>query len=78
MSDVEFNVHHLETEVRDGVRHTILVIETDIPIPPQTHIDKDVLPSIIQQIKQTYLDGGQTIDDVRLVHRDPPDPHASK
>jgi hypothetical protein len=70
MSDVDFHVHRLETEVREGRPHTILVIETDIPIPPQTHIDNDMLPNIIQNIKQTYLDDGQTIDDVRVVHRE--------
>jgi hypothetical protein len=69
MSDVEFHVHHLETEVHDGMPRTILVIETDIPTPPQTHIDKDLLPQVIQQIRQKYLDKGHTIHDVRVIQR---------
>ena len=69
MADVVFHVHRLETEMHDGMLRTILVIETDIPIPPQTHIDKDLLPQIVQQIGQKYLDKGRTIHDVRVVHR---------
>ncbi len=65
----EFHEHHLETELRDGVTRTILVITTDIPIPPKTHIDIDMLPVIVQKIRQIYVDSGRPFDDVRLVHR---------
>ena len=70
MSDVEAHTPHLKTEMRNGEPWTVLVIETDIPIPAETHIDKDNLLWIGQKIKQGYLDRGQRIDEVRLVERE--------
>ena len=67
--NTDVHEYHLETEVRGGIERTILVIVTDIPIPPQTHIDKEMLPDIVQRIRQIYEDSGTTVDDVRLVHR---------
>lgn len=67
--NAEFHEHHIETEVRHGVTRRVLVITTDIPIPPETHIDKDMLPTIVQGIERDYADKGQSYDEVRLVHR---------
>jgi hypothetical protein len=69
MIEAEHHVHRLATEVRNGVTRTILVVETEIPLPPETHIDKDNLPQIVDAIKQSYVKDGKTIDEVRVVSR---------
>lgn len=67
--NVDFHEHQLQRERRDGVEITVLVITTDIPIPPATHIDEEMLPIVVRKIKQSYIDRGERFDEVRLVHR---------
>ncbi|MGE0853654.1 MAG: hypothetical protein AB7O44_29240 [Hyphomicrobiaceae bacterium] len=66
---VDHHIYSLETDVRDGVSHVVLVIETDIPLPPQTPIDKDNLPLVVSDILKGCVDKGWSFDEIRVVHR---------
>lgn len=69
LDGAEIHEHSLVTELRDGVERTILIIVTDVPLPPQTHIDVDTLEGAIADLVAEYQAKGHTINTVRLVHR---------
>jgi hypothetical protein len=66
MSGAEIHSYRLKAETRDGATRTVLVITTTVPVPPLTHIDRDVLATAERHIVKLHADKGVKIDEVRF------------